>query len=202
LSTAPSSATSRGAFSLAEIIVGLALIALIMVSIDKVLLSGTRYLSKTTLTTELQQACVLASGRLVTELLESSSLCIRGDTSPAKLFVTFGSPRNKTGRTTFDAAGELQWNYRVGFYIAPRGDEPALYRKEDEIDPPVAAPPLIPASYDQNFWMAHPSSARQIANRVYYLDVVSATNINVILGVRSRDEKFLISIKTKLKARN
>lgn len=203
LSIAPSSQIYRKGFSLAEIIVSLALISLIMLSIHSVLLSGTKYLNKTTLTTELQQACVLGSGRLVTELLESNASCIRGDTTNHR-YVSFGSPRDQRGLCTFDtASGELNWHAYVGFYVEERpGQEPAMYRKEKQISPPDTSPPPIPAGYDEIFWGGLAQPAQRIANRVYYLDVVSSTNINVILGVKSRDGRFLINIVTKLKARN
>ena len=202
MSTAPSSATSRQAFSLAEIIVSLALISMIMLSIHRVLLSGTRYLARTTLLTELQQAVVLGSSRLVTELLESNSGSVRGDTANYRC-VTFGTPRNAQGQTTFDATtGELNWYKIVGYYIADQGEEPALFRKDEPINPVVTAPPLILSKYDDGYWIGQPQPARKIAERVYYLDIVSATNINVIIGAKSRDGRFVINIKTKLKARN
>lgn len=194
---------SRRGFSLAEIIVSLALISLIMISIHNVLRSGTRYLNNTTLTTELQQACVLSSGRLVTELLESNATCIRGDSTNFR-YVTFGSPRDAQGRCTFDAtSGELNWHYYIGYYVAEKpGEEPALYRKTEPLSPVQTAPPSIPLGYNDAYWQGRSGPAQKIGHRVYYVDVVSATNINVILGVKSRDGRFLINIVTKLKARN
>lgn len=185
-----------------EIIVSLALISLILLSIHRVLLSGTRYLQRTTLVTELQQACVLSSSRLVTEMLESNGTTVRGD-STNHLYVSFATPRNSQGQTTFDAtSGELNWYYIVGYYIDTSGPEPALFRKDEDITPIASAPPTVSSSYDQTYWLNHSNKARKVADRVYYLDVVSATNINVILAVKSRDDRFIISMKTKLKARN
>ncbi|MBT9588148.1 hypothetical protein IV102_32725 [bacterium] len=180
----------------------LALVSLLLLSIDRVLLSGSRYLSRTTLITELQQACVMASSRLVTELLESNAGCVRGD-SLNQRYVTFGTPRNDKGETTFDpTSGELNWYNIVGYYVAMQGDEPSLFRKNEAISPTATAPPSIPASYDDAYWKGYAQPTRMVAHRVYFVEVVSSTNINVIIGTKSRDGRFLINIKTKLKARN
>lgn len=182
--------------------VSLALVSLLLLSIDRVLLSGTRYLSRTTLITELQQACVLGSSRLVTELLETNAGCVRGD-GAKQLYVTFGTPRNNQGQTTFDpTSGELNWYNIVGYYVTMQEDEPSLFRKQEAITPVASSPPTILASYDDAYWKGHSQPARLIAKRVYFVEVVSSTNINVIIGTKSRDGRFLINMKTKLKARN
>ncbi|MBX3168558.1 MAG: prepilin-type N-terminal cleavage/methylation domain-containing protein [Candidatus Eremiobacteraeota bacterium] len=198
----PSSANrSRSGFTLAEVVVSLALTSLLLVSLAQLLNSCQKYLNQTTMTTELQQSCVIATSRLVTELLESNGVAIRGDTNNHK-FVTFGSARNQAGQVTFAASGDLQWHSYIGYYVAPDGEEMTLYRKEKWLDTPVSSPPTIPNDYHDAFWTNLNASRGTVAKRVYYLDVVSSTTVDVILGAKSRDNQFLVSIKTKLKARN
>ena len=188
-------------FTLAEVVVSLALVSLLLVSLAQLLWSCTRYLNQTTLTTELQQSCVVATSRLVTELLESNGNSIRGDDVNQR-YCSFGSARNDKGEVTFDTAGELQWHSIVGYYVLKQGEESALYRKERSLGSPAPNPPAIPSNYDEVFWNNEPTPQRLVASRVYYLDVVSSTTVDVILGVKSRDEQFVVNIKTKLKARN
>lgn len=188
-------------FTLAEVMVSLALTSLLLVSLAQLLQSCQKYLTQTTITTELQQSCVIATSRLVTELLESNGVAIRGDTDSHK-FVTFGSARNQAAQVTFDAAGDLQWHSYIGYYVAPDGDETTLYRKEKWLDEPRSDAPTIPNEYQDIFWTNLNTSRGTIAKRVYYLDVVSSTTVDVILGAKSRDNQFVVNIKTKLKARN
>ncbi len=191
----------KGGFTLAEVMVSLALTSLLLVSLAQLLNSCQRYLTQTTITTELQQSCVIATSRLVTELLESNGVAIRGDTDSHK-FVTFGSARNQAAQVTFDAIGDLQWHGYVGYYVAPDGEETTLYRKGKWLDTPRSSPPTIPNEYNDLFWINLNASRGTIAKRVYYLDVVSSTTVDVILGAKSRDNQFVVNIKTKLKARN
>jgi len=188
-------------FTLAEIVVSMALVSLLLVSLSQLLWSCTRYLNQTTLTTELQQSCVVATSRLVTELLESNGISIRGDDVNQR-FCSFGTARNAKGEVTFDAAGELQWHSIVGYYVVKQGEEFALYRKQKNLNSPAPNPPAIPSNYNEVFWNNEPGAQRLVASRVYYLDVVSSTTVDVILGVKSRDDQFVVNIKTKLKARN
>lgn len=188
-------------FTLAEVVVSLALVSLLLVSLAQLLWSCTRYLTHTTLTTELQQSCVVATSRLVTELLESNGNSIRGDENNQR-YCSFGSARNAAGEVTFDAAGELQWHSIVGYYVAQNGVDTALYRKEKNLDSPAPNPPAIPSGYNEAFWSNEPTAQRLVASRVYYVDVVSSTTVDVILGVKSHDGQFVVNIKTKLKARN
>jgi len=188
-------------FTLAEVVVSLALVSLLLVSLAQVLWSCTRYLNQTTLTTELQQSCVVATSRLVTELLEGNGNSIRGDEVDHR-YCSFGSARNAKNEVTFDAAGELEWHSIVGYYVVKQGEESALYRKEKNLNSPAPNPPAIPSGYNEVFWANEPTPQRLVASRVYYLDVVSSTTVDVILGVKSRDDQFVVNIKTKLKARN
>ena len=198
----PSSANrSKRGFTLAEVMVSLALTSLLLVSLAQLLNSCWRYLNQTTLTTELQQACVIATSRLVTELLEGNGVSIRGDTDNHR-FVSFGSARNAAAQVSFAANGDLQWHSITGYYVAPDGEESALYRKQKWLDTPVNAPPTIPNEYTEVFWSNLNASRNTVAKRVYYLDVVSSTTVDVILGAKSRDNQFIVNIKTKLKARN
>lgn len=197
----PSSANRSSGFTLAEVVVSLGLTALLMVSLAQLLHSCQKYLTQTTITTELQQSCVIATSRLVTELLESNGVAIRGDTDGHK-FVTFGSARNQAGQVTFANNGDLQWHSFIGYYVAPDGEESTLYRKEKWLDTPLANPPTIPNDYHDLFWTNLNTARGTIAKRVYYLDVVSSTTVDVILGAKSRDNQFVVNIKTKLKARN
>ena len=179
----------------------LALTSLLLVSLAQLLNSCWKYLNQTTMTTELQQACVIATSRLVTELLEGNGVSIRGDTDNHS-FVSFGSDRNRAAQVTFDANGDLQWHSIIGYYVGPSGDETGLFRKERWLDEPVGAPPTIPNEYTEIFWSNLNTPRSTIAKRVYYLDVVSSTTVDVILGAKSRDNQFVVNIKTKLKARN
>jgi hypothetical protein len=195
------SANRSKGFTLVEVFVSLALTALLLVSLAQVIHSCWRYLNQTTLTTELQQACVIGTSRLVTELLESDGVSIRGD-SLQQRYVSFGCARNAKGDTTFSAAGDLQWHSYTGYYIMPDGDEWVLYRKEKPLDAPQDFPPTIPNNYDEVFWNGFPAARSMVAKRIYYLDVVSSTTVDVILAAKSRDNQFNVNIKTKLKARN
>lgn len=186
---------------MAEVVVSLALTSLLLVSLAQLMNSCYRYLNQTTLTTELQQACVIATSRLVTELLEGNGVSIRGDSTQHR-YCSFGSARDATGKCTFSATGDLQWHSHIGYYVMPDGEESVLYRKEKPLDAPQDFPPTIPNNYDENFWNSLNSSRNTIARRVYYLDVVSSTTVDVILGAKSRDNQFVVNIKTKLKARN
>lgn len=188
-------------FTLAEVMVSLALTSLLLVSLAQLLNSCQKYLTQTTITTELQQSCVIATSRLVTELLEGNGVSIRGDTDSHK-FVTFGSARNQAAQVTFDAAGDLQWHSFIGYYVAPDGEETTLYRKEKWLDAPRSDAPTIPNDYNDIFWTNLNAARGTVAKRVYYLDVVSSTTVDVILGAKSRDNQFVVNIKTKLKARN
>ena len=181
--------------------VSLALTSLLLVSLAQLLNSCWKYLSQTTTTTELQQSCVIATSRLVTELLESNGVAIRGDTDEHK-FVTFASARNAVGQVTFSDAGDMEWHAFVGYYVAPDGEETTLYRKLKWLDKSLDSPPNIPNDYDDLFWNNLSTARSTVAKRVYYLDVVSSTTVDVILGVKSRDNQFVVNIKTKLKARN
>lgn len=180
----------------------LALVSLLMMSIYEVLRVGTRYLTQTTLVTEMQQSCVVAATRIVGELLESNLNSIRSEGSTS---LTFGSARTRDDTMTFntDAGGaQLLWQSIVGYYIHQDKDEPALWRKEEALATPAANPPLIALSYNATYWINSSNLRRQIASRVYHIDVVSSTNVDVILGVRSRDGLFQVRMKTKLKTRN
>lgn len=184
---------------MAEILVSLALLSLIMVAMDVVLRSGVRYMRHTTLLTELQQSSVLAISRLTAELLETNENALRGDEVS---YVAFGSPRSPDGGTTFDGANNLQWHKVVAYYIAPYQGETALYRKERAFPTPNPGPPIIDGSENLAYWMAAPFPRQMVAERVYHLDVVSSTTIDVIIGVRSLDGQFVIIGQTNVKARN
>lgn len=199
--TRSSASHCRRGFTLAEIMVSLALTSLLLVSLAQLLNSCWKYLNQTTTTTELQQSCVIATSRLVTELLESNGVAIRGDTDQHK-FVTFASARNAAGQVTFSDAGDMEWHAFVGYYVAPDGEETTLYRKQKWLPKVLDAPPTIPNDYHDRFWMDEPTARTTVAKRVYYLDVVSSTTVDVIIGVKSRDNQFVVNIKTKLKARN
>lgn len=206
-STAPSSAIRRrsglAGFSLAEIVVALALVSLLLLSIYSVLNSGTRYLRETTMVTDLQQSCVVAATRLVGELLESNRNSIRADAEHQS--VSFGSARNTSNEMTFNTTtdgAELEWYNIVGYYIDVAREEPGLFRKAEPLGAPQTNAPLISSSYDAAYWIGYGSQRQLVANRVYYVDVVSSTNVDVILGVKSRDGLFQVFMKTKLKCRN
>jgi len=180
----------------------MALISLIMLSLHRVLHSATRYYTKMTRTTDLQQSCILATSRLVTELLESNANSIRGDQTNHR-FVSFGSPRNDAGEVSFDpTTTELEWHRYVGYYIENDQEEPVFYRKDRPLGTVAITPPNIPESYTDAFWASESVQGRVIARQVYYVDVVSTTSVSVIIGVRSRDQDFVVTIKTALKARN
>jgi hypothetical protein len=192
----------RSGHTLAEIIVSLALVSLLMLSIYEVLRVGTRYLTQTTLVTDLQQSCVVGATRLVGELLESNINSIR---SAGANSVTFGSARTTDNSMTFETesgGAQLVWQSIVGYYIHQDGEEPALWRKEEALSDPPTTPPRIASSYDADYWIGSANLRRQVASRVYYVDVVSSTNVDVIMGVRSRDGLFQVRMKTKLKTRN
>lgn len=191
----------RRGFTLAEVMVSLALTSLLLVSLAQLLNSCSKYLNQTTMTTELQQATVIATSRLVTELLEGNGVSIRGDTDQHR-YVSFGSARNAAGQVTFAPTGDLQWHSMVGYYVAQDGEETALYRKEKWLTPPVDSPPTIPNELNEVWWGNQSMARTTVAKRIYYLDVVSSTTVHVILGAKSRDNQFVVNIKTKLKARN
>lgn len=174
-----------------------------MLSLHRVLLSATRYYTKMTRTTDMQQSCILATSRLMTELLEGNANSIRGDQVNHR-YVSFGSPRAEGGGVSFDpVTTELEWHRHIGYYIQPDGEEPALYRKERPLDEIVTTtPPTIPEHFNETFWGNQPGQARMVARQVYYMDVVSTTSVSVIIGVRSRDSDFVVTIRTALKARN
>lgn len=186
---------------MAEVVVSLALTSLLLVSLAQLMNSCYRYLNQTTLTTELQQACVIATSRLVTELLEGDGVSIRGDTTQHR-YCAFGTARDARGQCTFTSVGDLEWHGIIGYYVMPDGEDFALYRKEKPLDAPQDFPPTIPNNYDEVFWNSLGTARSTIAKRVYFLDVVSSTTVDVILGAKSRDNQFVVNIKTKLKARN
>lgn len=186
---------------MAEVMVSLGLTSLLLVSLAQLLNSCWKYLNQTTTTTELQQSCVIATSRLVTELLESNGIAIRGDTDNHR-FVTFASARNQAGQVTFAETGDLEWHAYIGYYVDGDGEEPVLYRKAKWLEKAVDSPPTIPNDFHDAFWKNLATARGTVAKRVYYLDVVSSTTVDVILGVKSRDDQFVVNIKTKLKARN
>lgn len=194
------SANRSKGFTLVEVFVSLALTAMLLVSLAQLMNSCWRYLNQTTLTTELQQACVIATSRLVTELLESDGACIGGDNTQHR-YVAFGCARNAKGEGTFSPAGDLEWHSYTGYYIMPDGDEWVLYRKEKPLPTPQDFPPKI-LTDDEVMWNGLNVPRNMVAKRIYYLDVVSSTTVDVILGAKSRDNQFNVNIKTKLKARN
>ena len=171
-----------------------------MLAMDSVLRSGVRYLRRTTLLTELQQSSVLAMSRLTAELLESNENSVRGDELS---YVAFGSPRSADGEATFDGSNNLLWHKLVGYYVGPKGEETALYRKEEALNPPSSGPPLIDAAHNNlAHWTGSPEPRQMIAERVYHLEVVSSTTIDVIIGIRSADSQFVVVGQTTVKARN
>ncbi|MFN8607564.1 MAG: hypothetical protein U0931_08530 [Vulcanimicrobiota bacterium] len=186
---------------MAEVMVSLALTSLLLVSLAQLMNSCYKYLNQTTITTELQQACVIATSRLVTELLEGDGVSIRGD-SVQHRYCSFGSARDARGECTFTPQGDLEWHSYIGYYVMPDGEETVLYRKEKPLTTVAKAPPTIPNNYDEIFWDGLNTARSTVAKRVYYLDVVSSTTVDVILGAKSRDNQFVVNIKTKLKARN
>lgn len=189
-------------YSLAEVIVSLALVSLLMLALDRVLWAGTRYFRHSTMVTEIQKACVTGTGRLVTELLEGNPGSIRGD-QVNFMWVTFGGARDPQGKMTFDpTSGDLQWHSQIGYYIDTINGEEYLCRKEEAISPPQTTAPLIALTMTDGYWKASTSQRIAIAQRVYYLDVVSTSSVSVILGVRSSDHSYQMTVRTKLKARN
>lgn len=171
-----------------------------MLAMDSVLRSGVRYLRRTTLITELQQSSVLAMSRLTAELLETHENSVRGDEVS---YVAFGSPRSGDGDATFDAANNLEWHNLVGYYVGAHREETALYRKAEAINPPSSGPPLIDATHSNlAYWVGSPEPRQMIAERVYHLEVVSSTTINVIIGTRSVDGQYVVVGQTTVKARN
>ena len=196
----PSSPKPNRGSSLAEVIVSLALISLVMISMQRVLFHATRYLRNTTLTNEMQQSCVIAMGRLVTELLESNATSIRGDAVNYR-YVSFASLRDDNDSITF-ADDELLWHSFIGYYIDTSQEEPRLCRKRRPLSTPSRGAPNVPDELNQSFWENYASARQVIAQRVYHLEITSSTNIIVVLGVKSLDGKYLITLQTKLKARN
>lgn len=199
-STRPTSRKPSRGSSLAEVTVSLALISLVLVSMQQVLHHATRYLRNTTLTNELQQASVISMGRLVTEILESNSGAVRGD-SVNHRYVSFASLRDNNDEITF-ADDQLLWHAFIGYYIDTTAEEPKLCRKRQPMGTPSPGVPTVPATLDEGFWQSYASARQIIAQRVYYLDVTASTNIVINLGVRSKDGKYVVTLQTKLKARN
>lgn len=206
-SIVPSSRSNPRGFTLAEILVSLALVGLLMISLHRVLHSATRYYTKMTLTTDLQQSAILATSRLVTELLESTGSSIRGDSTTFS-HVTFGSPRNPAGGVSFQQdTGELLWHQHVGYYLAAdpqdsSNQQLALFRKERALSSPATSPPVVPVEYNATFWNGLNQAPKLVARQVYHLEVVSETSVRVILGVRSKDRDFVVTLRTALKPRN
>lgn len=196
-----SSAKRFKGFTLAEVIVSLALVSLLLVSLAQLLNSCWKYLRQTTLTTELQQSCVMATSRLVTELLEGNAISIRGD-SVNHQYCSFGSARGPEGEFTFTPTGDLQWHRIVGYYVELEGQDFVLYRKTKPLDSVGISPPIIKNIYHAGFWRSYAGPRAMVAKRIYFLDVVSTTTVDVILGAKSYDDQFVVNIRTKLKTRN
>lgn len=198
----------RGA-TLAEAIVSLALTSMLLVSLANFMNVGTRYFLHSTLLTELQQSCVIASNLLVSELLETNRDTVKTD--PDHTCVVFGSPRNSMNEVDLAPGSDItiKWFSLVGFYIQEGVDGPSLFRRqrpidlvhtppESSINPPVALVGWVTPSY----WGALSTQAKLIANRVYYVEATSQTTVRVRLGVRSRDHLFEVRMETGLKPRN
>ncbi len=199
----PSYRTSKRGYNLAEIIISMAIVSMLLTSIHHVLRSATHYLTRTTLITDLQQSCVLGCSRIVTEMMESNVASIRPDVVYPGQYVSFGTPRNTTGENTFDlVTGNLQWHGIVGFYIADRNGETALYRKEEPIAP-MPDPPNVSIGYTDVIWKARAVPARLIGTRIYALDVENdSSTVNLAIGTMNREKTYRIIVHTKFLPRN
>lgn len=195
--------------TLTEAIVSLALTSMLLVSLANFMNVGTRYFLHSTLLTEIQQSCVVASNLLVGELLETNRDTVKTDANHT--CVVFGSPRNSNNGIELAPGSDitLKWFSLVGFYVQEGVDGPSLFRKERPIDlahtppqPQINPPVALVGWVNTGYWSGLSAQARLIATRVYYVEATSQTTVRVRLGVRSRDHLFEVRMDTGLKPRN
>lgn len=197
------SRVKRLAMSLAELVVAMALSALILTLVYSVMEAGSAYLRRTQTALELQQSCMLAGNIVARQIGESHAGSIRWCTAPPGLVVA--SPRDSSGLFSVAPNGDAQWCNLVCFYVETIADVPTLVRKEQALPgAPLATPPSLPPGKDSAYFLALPVT-RQVVAR--YISEVSGTTtspcrVHVKAARLERGKLYEIEIDTQVAPRN
>lgn len=191
-------------FSLLEMILAVALLALLTGLLIQIGLAGARYYRKSITTVALQQACLMTANQVGREIQQTTLGSILEDTTPAKEFVTFASPRDASGAVKFSAGNLLLWQSFVCFYVDKIQDKQCLFRQISPITPPVDLVPSVPSGVNAAFFRAlsAPNRPKLVGENIYYIDVIRAREVTVRVAALDPDMQIRISVATKVLPRN
>ncbi len=184
--------------SLLEVLVGAFVLAILTGSVYAVFLAGMRYHERVSTSLELQQTLLSARARVAAELSEASSSSLRVSTNPPG--VVFGSARGDTGRLVFDAAGRLQWQRLVCFYL----DDTTLLRKEQLLASPSSTPPVIPAARNTAYFRSQPSPQKTVGQDIADLSLSTGATLEIFIAAErmALGKQFRVETRTRVLPRN
>lgn len=165
-------------FTLPEIMVYIALVAILFTGISSLLISAMRYHRTAEKIADLQHNALIALSNLSADMSESSPDAIKIDALDST-WVIFASPKHiTTGNHSFDAKGDMKWQKWVGYYLVPQADGTKnLVKKEFPIDPATTAPGNPPYTTESALRTAN-GATRIIARGVESFTVNKGTHNN------------------------
>ncbi|MBT9587940.1 hypothetical protein IV102_31685 [bacterium] len=197
------SRAKRLAMSLAELVAGIALAALVLSLVYSIMHAGSSYLRRVQTALELQQACMLAGDTVAHQVGESHAGSMRWCTTPQGLVLA--SPRDPSGLFSVAPNGDTQWCKLICFYVETIADVPTLVRKEQAlVGAPLATPPSIVPSQDSAYFLALPIARHVVAR---YITEVSGTTtspcrVRVKAARSERGKPYEIELETQVAPRN
>ena len=199
----------RQGITLLELIMSMSLLMLLTGLLLQIYMAGVRYYRRTVAIAALQQGCLMSASELSREIQQTTLGSIQEDTSAAKEYVTFASPRDQNGVINFSAGNLVLWQSFVCFYIDMREDRKCLMRQTSLIQPPTALTPTVPptltASYFRTLGIptpATPSKARLVAENISNIEVQRGREIEIKIVAAEPNLQLRISVKTKILPRN
>lgn len=197
--------------SLIELLVAMALMALLATVAWKLLSAASRQLENSRRQLNLQQDVLLALNWLSRDISESSLVAIHTNpwgagplppvppTPGPPRGIVLASPRDGDGNISFSGTA-VTWSSRICYYVSAEGE---LFRAL-AVHPPKALPPVIdPMSENTDEFATGPYPRRRLAGQVSYFNVErQAAGIEVVLETASLDRRFTMMIDTLVKPRN
>ena len=198
--SSPNRPSGSAGLTLIELMISMALAALLMTSVYAVLKAAVRYYLNSNKAVDVQQSALLATSAVSTELMETNMGAILEDIT-ADRFVTFGSPRDVRGEVPATTDGQMLWQKYICYWAEAEGEISALFRKEEPFTPTPDVP-VVPGTFTMDHFKGLPGPARRITEHIYSLDVRRTSVVEMYVGAEDRDKKFRVVIYTKLKPRN
>ncbi|GMU57365.1 MAG: hypothetical protein AMXMBFR33_65110 [Candidatus Xenobia bacterium] len=181
----------------------MALVALVMGSVQALVAAAARYYNISTSTIEVQQNLLTAMSKVCFELGESSPTSVRAD-SVAPGGVVFATPRNARNVLVYGTgvnAGKAEWSRYLCYYVDTINGESCLIRKEKTV-PATYGPPILPAGETTAAYQASPGNYRIVARRVTAFSVIDSAPMTITMTAQDVRGEFSITMKSVVQPKN